>query len=205
MKSSGANEIKRGQAISFRIPSDTPDHLLKHLQKLKESERRNFSSKMAEFVLQGVGQSFSKDRETITVPLPQKLSKSQRDWLKHEHSEALLGTIVYQLLMNPVRATALLASLNSSSLDIDEALYLQENLANEELPAIQEPAEKGDFFDSLQETAAAQDLDSMDDLDDFDWDTAIQNQPTATTEEEPISIEDDLDSLLGDFLNKMNK
>ena len=205
MKSSGANEIKRGQAISFRIPSDTPDHLLKHLQKLKESERRNFSSKMAEFVLQGVGQSFSKDRETITVPLPQKLSKSQRDWLKHEHSEALLGTIVYQLLMNPVRATALLASLNSSSIDIDEALYLQENLANEELPAIQEPAEMDDFFDSLQETAAAQDLDSMDDLDDFDWDTAIQNQPTATTEEEPISIEDDLDSLLGDFLNKMNK
>jgi len=83
MKSSSSKEIKRGQAISFRIPSDTPDHLLGHLQRLKELERRNFSSKIAEFVLQGVGQSFSKERETITVPLPHKLSKSQRDWLKH--------------------------------------------------------------------------------------------------------------------------
>ena len=62
----------------------------------------------------------------ISIPLPKKLSKAQRDWLKHEHSEALLGGILYQLIIDPVRSTALLASLNSNSLDIDEALYLQE-------------------------------------------------------------------------------
>ena len=49
--------LQRGQAISFRIPSDTPDHILKHLQKLKETERRNFSSKIAEFVMEGVSSS----------------------------------------------------------------------------------------------------------------------------------------------------
>jgi hypothetical protein len=42
MKKSSANEVTRGQTISFRIPSDTPDHILKQLQRLKESERRNF-------------------------------------------------------------------------------------------------------------------------------------------------------------------
>ena len=126
MKKGSSNEVKRGQTISFRIPSDTPDHILKQLQRLKEEERRNFSSKIAEFVLEGVNNSRSRDRELISIPLPKNLSKAQRDWLKHEHSEALIGRILYQLILDPVRSTALLASLNSNSLDIDEALYLQE-------------------------------------------------------------------------------
>ncbi|MFC7687780.1 hypothetical protein [Ureibacillus sp. GCM10028918] len=205
MKSSRENEIKRGQAISFRIPSDTPDHLLRHLQKLKETERRNFSSKMAEFVLQGVGQSFSKERETITIPLPHKLSKSQRDWLKHEHSEALLGTILYQLLVDPVRATALLASLNSSSLDINEALYLQEEGSNAELPDMQETYRVDDIVHSIEETSASDALETIDDLDAFDWEKASQNQSADTEEQHEEDEELDLDSLLGDFLNKMNK
>ncbi|HWL11536.1 MAG TPA: hypothetical protein VNQ57_01000 [Ureibacillus sp.] len=202
---SGANEIKRGQAISFRVPSDTPDHLLKHLQKLKEIERRNFSSKIAEFVLNGVGQSFSKQRETITIPLPHNLGKSQRDWLKHEHSEALLGTIIYQLLMDPVRATALLASLNSNALDINEALYLQEEMPGKRFPAMEMPPQEEDHFHALDETAADLNFDSVEDLDDFDWENAKQTQPIASKEEPPSIEEEDLDSLLGDFLNKMNK
>ncbi|QCR34278.1 hypothetical protein [Lysinibacillus sp. SGAir0095] len=204
MKSAKENGIKRGQAISFRIPSDTPDHLLRHLQKLKETERRNFSSKMAEFVLQGVGQSFSKERETITIPLPHKLSKSQRNWLKHEHSEALLGTIIYQLLMDPVRATALLASLNSSSLDINEALYLQEEVSHAE-PSMEETYPVEDIVDPIEETTASIDLETIDDLDAFDWERATQNQSDDKNEQHEENAEFDLDSLLGDFLNKMNK
>lgn len=204
MKSSNSNEIKRGQAISFRVPSDTPDHLLKHLQKLKEVERRNFSSKIAEFVLRGVGQSFSKERETITVPLPHHLSKSQRDWLKHEHSEALLGTIVYQLLTDPVRATSLLASLTSNSLDINEALYLQEVLPNEEDSSMEEEFVAGDYLQAIEETAVSEESDRMDDLDSFEWDRATQNLSIAE-EEAQVDEENDLDNLLGDFLNAMNK
>lgn len=203
MKSSSSKGIKRGQAISFRVPSDIPDHLLNHLQKLKEVERRNFSSKIAEYVLQGVGQSFSKERETITIPLPHKLSKSQRDWLKHEHSEALLGAIIYQLLKDPVRSTALLASLNSNSLDIDEALYLQEESTNER----EKVAEADDYLHATEETAVIEEIDSMDDLDNFDWDKATHKQSIeAEAEKEPGDSEnEDLDSLLGDFLHSMNK
>src|ERR1700730_4168725 len=123
MKKPASSEVKRGQAISFRIPSDTPEHILKHIQKLKETERRNFSSKIAEFVLDGVSNSYTRERETITIPLPQKLTKAQRDWLKHEHSEALLGNIIYQLISDPIRSTSILASFNSKSVNIDEALY----------------------------------------------------------------------------------
>lgn len=201
MKKSASAEIKRGQAISFRIPSDTPDHLLKRLQKIKETERRNFSSKIAQFVMDGVNQSHTKEREVISIPLPHPLNKSQRDWLKHEHSEALLGSIVYHLLTDPVRATSLLASLNSSSLDINEALYLQEEEVteaySEELDLETNPP-----YLMEEETAVASELDyEDDDLDSFDWENIKENEATDPEEIE----ENDLDSLLGDFLAKMNK
>ncbi|WP_078378517.1 hypothetical protein [Sutcliffiella halmapala] len=198
MKKTGSlNEIKRGQALSFRIPSDTPDHLLKHLQRLKETERRNFSSKIAEFVLQGVTSSSAREKETISIPLPKSLSKSQRDWLKHQHSEALLGSIVYQLLSDPVRATSLLAAMNSNSVDIDEALYLQEDIPSTPAPA--QPADQA----ILEEESQVEPFDD-DDLDSFDWNKAVQEQ--ASTEEEPEELEaEDVDKLLGDFLAHMNK
>ncbi|QED49826.1 hypothetical protein [Cytobacillus dafuensis] len=203
MDKSKSGNIKRGQAISFRVPSDTPDHLLKHLQKLKETERRNFSSKIADFVLQGVGKSYSRERETITIPLPHRLNKSQRDWLKHEHSEALLGNIIYQLLTDPIRSVSLLASLNSNSLDINEALYLQEETAikDHEVAA----SYVGSQSKFIEETASDPDLDIVnDDLDTFDWDSAKHAQhPIA--DEENDETEHDLDDLLGDFLAKMNK
>lgn len=195
MKKTNPNEIKRGQALSFRVPSDTPDHILKHLQKLKETERRNFSSKIADYVMQGVGNSYSRERETITIPLPRNLSKSQRDWIKHEHSEALLGNIVYHLLTDPVRAASLLASLNSKSTEIDEALYLQEDIEYPRITALE------DHSDSIaaEETAPTVELDATDDdLDSFVWES-IKHA------EENEEIEEDLDDLLGDFLAKMNK
>lgn len=203
MKSSASVEIKRGQAISFRVPSDTPNHLIKQLQKLKETERRNFSSKIAEFVMRGVSQSFTRERESITLPLPHRLSKIQRDWLKHEHSVALLGSILFQLLSNPVRATALLASLNSNTTDINEALYLQEEIVEKE--HYKEVLEDEIYFHSVEETASAMDIDNLgDDLDSFDWESAKRNE-TITELEENEEVEKDLDSLLGDFLAKMNK
>lgn len=195
MKKTNPNEIKRGQALSFRVPSDTPDHILKHLQKLKETERRNFSSKIADYVMQGVGNSYSRERETITIPLPRNLSKSQRDWIKHEHSEALLGNIVYHLLTDPVRAASLLASLNSKSTEIDEALYLQEDIEYTSVAAFE------DHSDSMaaEETAPTVELDATDDdLDSFVWES-IKHA------DENEEIEEDLDDLLGDFLAKMNK
>ncbi|MDF2787319.1 MAG: hypothetical protein K0S80_417 [Neobacillus sp.] len=197
MKKAGSNEIQRGQAISFRVPSDTPDHLIKQLQKLKETERRNFSSKIAEFVMEGVGNVNAREREMITVPLPKKLTKAQRDWLKHEHSEALLGSIIYQLISDPVRSTSLLASLNSKSVDIDEALYLQEEV----FPEKPEISSYPDNDSAVEEIAASIDLSDMDDdLDEFDWETV-----KPLIQEEKVEEEPDLDDLLGGFLASMNK
>ncbi|MGG3555108.1 hypothetical protein ABES23_00200 [Peribacillus frigoritolerans] len=180
MKKTASSEIKRGQAITFRIPSDVSDYTLRQLQKLKETERRNFSSKIAEYVLDGVGQSTHQDREMIALPMPNKLSKSQRDWLKHSHSEAMLGTIMYHLLSDPLRATALLASLNNNVLS--EELYVQAEPEEKESVEVQEDLPKKD-------------------LDDFDWNL---NEPSQQ-EEETEPEEENLDDLLGDFLDQMNQ
>ncbi len=188
--------MKRGQPITFRIPSDTPEHVLKVLQQLKKTERRNFSSKIAEFVMSGVSGSLSRQRETLTIPMPQGLTKAQRDWLKHEHSEALLGSIVYQLLANPVRTASLFASLNSNALEIDEALYLQEEAA-----VSQELA--WDVIDSLPPSVKEEVED--DDLNDFDWETAKREETPVIEVEEQVEEVEELDDLLGDFLAQMNK
>ena len=201
MKKTNPNEIKRGQALSFRVPSNAPDHILKHLQKLKETERRNFSSKIAEFVMQGVGNSYTRERETITIPLPRNLSKSQRDWVKHEHSEALLGNIIYHLLTDPVRATSLLASLNSKSTEIDEALYLQEEVEYHGVTAFEDTSDTA----ATEETATTAEMDTMDDdLDSFVWESISQTENPAENEVTDEK-EEDLDDILGDFLAKMNK
>ncbi|UPM54309.1 hypothetical protein [Gottfriedia acidiceleris] len=196
-------ELTRGQPITFRIPSDTPDQIMKHLQQLKQSERRNFSSKIAEYVISGVNDSLSKQRQTITIPLPKSLDKAQRDWLKHEHSEALLGSIVYQLLSNPIRTASLITSLNSNSLAIEEALYLQEEM-NELEPEL-EPVQSNIRTSELVVTKldnVERKADRDDDLDNFDWEAASKSEISAAKEE---IEEEDMDSLLGDFLAQMNK
>jgi hypothetical protein len=196
MKKTATKEIKRGQAISFRLPSDTPDYLLKQLQKIKQTERRNFSSKIAEFVLQGVSQSFSREKETITIPLPKGLTKAQRDWLKHEHSEALLGSILYHLISDPVRSTALLASLNSNAVNIDEALYLQEEaMASQQVvSADMESDIQQDFTGGMEMEDDLEEL-TLENLTQID--SPIENQ----IEEKEL----DIDDLLGGFLAKMNQ
>jgi hypothetical protein len=205
MNKKGSASIQRGQAITFRLPSDTPDHILKQLQKLKETERRNFSSKMAEFILEGVNSSLSKERETVTLPLPKKLSKDQRNWLKHSHSEAMLGSIVYQLLADPIRATSILASLNSNALDINEALYLQEDKPEEIEDNFTIPSESSIDVEQEepQEVPLAIDDELDNDLMNFDWEKARQEHAATEEdqEEEPESVED----LLGGFLANMNK
>ncbi|MDS9471881.1 hypothetical protein [Sporosarcina pasteurii] len=190
MKETG---LKRGQPITFRIPSDTSDRILKQLQHLKDVERRNFSSKIAEFVIDGVTDSLVKHREAITVPLPKGLTKAQRDWLKHEHSEALLGSIVYQLMSDPIRTSALFASLNSNSLEAEDTLYLQDETSIEDFETKQQIESKTEQVNS---SAMTRNID--DDLDNFDWESF-------KTSSEPAEIEEEESNPLGDFLAQMNK
>jgi hypothetical protein len=203
MKKTGTTRIERGQAITFRLPSDTPDHIIKKLQTMKEKERRNFSSSIAELVLEGVNKSLSKERETITIPLPKPLNKEQRNWLRHSHSEALLGNVIHHLLVDPIRATSVLASLNSSALDINEALFLQEHDGDDVRDVEPVKDENKTETEVAPESIGNNSLDELeDDLMNFDWETARQETDSLLDE---IEVEEDKEALLGSFLSHMNK
>jgi hypothetical protein len=196
-----SSEMKRGQPITFRVPSDTPDHIVKHLQQLKETERRNFSSKMAEYVIEGVNQSYSKQKETITVPLPKGLNKSQRDWLKHEQSQALLGNIVYQLLSDPVRTASLISSMNHGEIEMKDYIDFNEEIAS----SLETEKEQENVLNKKVEVTNTNTNStnySDDDLDNFDWSTAAK--PEIDSNEQEDNQEEDLDDLLGGFLAQMN-
>ena len=87
----------------------------------------------------------------------------------------MLGSILYHLISDPIRATALLASLNSNSINIDEALYLQE----EEVPQLlnsgsPEAARKVRLSKKMKPQIGSYLMidDMEDDLNGFDWETA---------------------------------
>lgn len=192
--------IERGQSITFRVPSDTPDYLLKQLQQLRETERRNFSSEIAQFVLKGVNETYARKRETVTIPLPKALTLEQKNWLKHEHSEALLGTIVYQLLQDPVRAMTLLASLTSGASTVDEALYLQESSQlNEELVESQATEKKEPVATEVPEEEPEDQGSTVDDVDLSDLLDDLHGDKNAEKDEE--EDEDPLE----DFFSSMNR
>jgi hypothetical protein len=196
--------IQRGQAITFRLPSDTPDHIIKQLQKLKETERRNFSSKIAEFALKGVSKSLLKERETVTIPLPKQLSKEQSNWLRHSNSEALLGSIVYHLLADPIRTTSVLASLNSNAIDINDALYLQET--DHDVSEHDTKFKNQEKLDDSEEAPLSNTTDELeDDLMNFDWNKAKQEHASSVEESMEEDQEEDIEDVLGDFIAQMNK
>lgn len=198
MKEAG---LKRGQPITFRIPSDTSDHTLRHLQKMKEVERRNFSSKIAEFVIDGVNDSLLQHREVITIPLPKGLTKAQRDWLKHEHSEALLGSVVYQLMSDPIRTAALFASLNSNAA-AENAFYLQDEMVATEELGIELASDHAQMQVRIGEERMDEHLINSnidDDLANFDW------EKVKGTQIMPIEEKEEEIDPLGDFFAQMNK
>ena len=95
-----------------------------------------------------------------------------------------------------------MASLNSNSLDIDEALYLQE----EDVPEL--------LIEENSEVVASEDLarplsempldsDDDDDLSNFDWENVKHEE--VEEENNPLIEEMDIDDILGDFLSAMNK
>ena len=120
----------------------------------------------------------------------------------------MLGSIVYQLLADPFRATSVLAALNSNALDINEALYLQETGQAE----ISSKVYAKDIEQSFEEEREAEEeisLPSADDFDNdlmnFDLEKAKLELASAREEYQENDELEDVDDLLGGFLDSMNK
>src|SRR5699024_94310 len=134
--------------------------------------------------------------KTIIIPMPQAITKEQKSWVKHEHSEVLIGTILYQFLSDPMRATSLLASLNSNARPIDEALYLQEDYTTEETSA-----QALETDESVDEAPVEQDDDAV--MDTLDMSALFEDVHAEDTQS--IDVDEDDDDAIDDVLANMNK
>lgn len=96
-------------------------------------------------------------------------------------------------MSDPIRTSALFASLNSNSLEAEDTLYLQDETSIEDFETKQQIESKTEQVNS---SAMTRNID--DDLDNFDWESF-------KTSSEPAEIEEEESNPLGDFLAQMNK
>lgn len=108
-----------GKVVSFRLPHDTPQQVLKHLNKLKEKHGRKFSSEIAEkFVASIQEELVNKNPENyLVIPYPKYFKKEAREFLQNDRARAMIGQLIAQLLKDPTSEITLNSSEEEKTTD----------------------------------------------------------------------------------------
>ncbi|NPC90843.1 hypothetical protein HOO54_01225 [Bacillus sp. WMMC1349] len=125
-------EIKPKDLIQFRLPVDTPEVVIKKINKLKKQHGRKFGSEIADRLINIIETEAltNKKRNSIVVPLPNDLTYREKKKLESEEVRHLIGQIAIQLLREPAKAVRL-------SSQEDEAKKIGDNEETETAPFIQ--------------------------------------------------------------------
>ncbi|MGA9286802.1 MAG: hypothetical protein WBV93_00520 [Anaerobacillus sp.] len=144
-----ADQLEPGKTISFRLPNHTPSHVITYLNKLKKTEGRKFSSKIAPLFVDAIDDLITQtDSDNYSLPLSGNLSKEEMQWLENKHTKALISQIVLKLATDPEKAFELLA---------------QNNEPQEEQPQSEKLFQANDVAASFMDQAFFADLDDDDD------------------------------------------
>lgn len=97
------DQFKPGKTISFRLPADTPLHVLEELTKRKGKLGRKFSSDIAPIFIEAISQQVLDNEkcEQVIIPLPAGLTEEQKEWINHAHTKSLLSQLLYQVVNRP--------------------------------------------------------------------------------------------------------
>lgn len=95
--------VKAGDVFSFRLPKNTPEDQIKALNKMRNKLERDFGKEIAPLFMEAVV-NYTKASETVTVPLPRKLTRPEREKFNDIHVKHLIGHIVFQLILTPRKA-----------------------------------------------------------------------------------------------------
>ncbi|WP_049684069.1 hypothetical protein [Peribacillus loiseleuriae] len=96
-------QFEPGKSLSFRLPSDTPSHVLKYLTENKKNAGRKFSSNIASIFIDAVSQKAlgTANGNQMNVPLPKGLTSEELEWINHPHTKALISQLLYQVVKKP--------------------------------------------------------------------------------------------------------
>jgi len=127
------SEFTPGKVISFRLPKATPTRVLTHLDELKKEHGRKFGGIMASRFVQMVDQEINKKHpeEMLVIPLPTGVSEEEKEFLRNEKNQALIGQLIVQLLKEPGKIAELPRDMDTE---------VQEPKEPEEKPYIQNEA-----------------------------------------------------------------
>ncbi|MFD4819699.1 hypothetical protein [Peribacillus butanolivorans] len=92
-----------GKTVSFRLPPDTPLHVVDYLTQKKNELGRKFSSEIAPIFVEAVSQKALGNAENaqISITLPEGLTADQKEWVKHPNTKALISQLLYQVVTKP--------------------------------------------------------------------------------------------------------
>jgi hypothetical protein len=95
-------QFEPGKTISFRLPSDTPIHVSKYLNKRKKKLGRKFSSEIAPIFIEAISQKAldTSNTDQVTIPLPKGLTSEQKEWINHPNTKTLISQLLYQVVSN---------------------------------------------------------------------------------------------------------
>ncbi|HEO2443873.1 hypothetical protein N0B30_23755 [Bacillus subtilis] len=119
--------------IQLRLPVDTSPDVIKYINRLSRRYGRNFSKEMVHrliSVLETELQINKTKRNSIIVPLPEKLTYHESKKLESEEVRSLIGQLALQLIREPAKAVRL-------SSEEDEVSKAGDNKSPETAPVIQ--------------------------------------------------------------------
>lgn len=92
-----------GKVISFRLPNDTPNHVIKHLNARKKKLERRFSAEVASLFIDAVSQKALNisEKDSISVQLPKRLTEEQKEWLRNPYTRSMISQLLYQIVQKP--------------------------------------------------------------------------------------------------------
>ncbi|MGG0741255.1 hypothetical protein [Niallia taxi] len=91
-----------GKTISFRLPQNTPNSVIEHLNKRKNTLGRNFSREIAPLFVKAIEESLEENGEkTVSIPLPPDLTTDQINWINSSYTKTLLSQLIYHVVNKP--------------------------------------------------------------------------------------------------------
>lgn len=101
------SEFQGGKVVSFRLPHNVPQIVSEHLEHLRKTHGRKFSSEIADRFVQAIEKEalFGRPDKQLVIPFPKNLTEEEKVFLQSDRSKALIGQLIVQLLSNPSEVT----------------------------------------------------------------------------------------------------
>lgn len=154
MSNTASKRKSLGEVQSFRWPDDMPPRVKEYLEELKGKLGKNFSHKIAQYVIEGAEREILEGKPSITIPLDPNATVEEINWFQNEHTKNLFMLLAKSLTRNPIAAVE---ALNSATAAIPKEAIKAEEPKQEDLEELKKAMEK-QMMQILDDNAGELDL-----------------------------------------------